>query len=387
MLTKKSLHPPLFSRNPTPSSTPPELSPTSSSSDTDSDEDMDSTASGSRPTSLAVPPGAFCAMRPTLDEVLANTAPPPYTLSAFMAYLSQNHCLETLEFTLEANRYRDTYVSFSHQLTNHPPPPFAPDGPESQHLRMLWQRLLAAYVLPGAPREVNLTSEVRDELLRHTDASCAPPPETLDSAVKRVHELMEESIFLPFLNSHSAAAQVVPLSEPLFGSDEGIMPLSSAHHHYHPHNNNNNNNNHYQDEGATPRVRSRRRLSPQASTRDLGSFLSGSSGSHSGRSNFSLSAVTSIGKSSSGSRTPGGGPGESASPILTDDTGSLGSGASVGEPMTPPTTPPSNEPFMSLAHSPKTRTENPWKKMGMKLGFKKRSNGGNSTSRDSRFEE
>jgi Asp-tRNA(Asn)/Glu-tRNA(Gln) amidotransferase A subunit family amidase len=28
--------------------------------------------------------------------------------------------------------------------------------------------------------------------------------------------------------------------------------------------------------------------------------------------------------------------------------------------------------------SPRLRTENPWKKMGMKLGFKKRSTGGSS---------
>jgi hypothetical protein len=64
-------------------------------------------------------------MRPTLDEVLANTAPAPYTLSAFMAYLSQNHCLETLEFTLDAKRYREAYEDLSRQLGQFP---IAADG-------------------------------------------------------------------------------------------------------------------------------------------------------------------------------------------------------------------------------------------------------------------
>src|SRR6202161_3516522 len=57
--------------------------------------------SSSRPLSLSIPTGPYCPRRPTLQEVLSNTAPPPWTISAFTAYLSQNHCLETLELTIE----------------------------------------------------------------------------------------------------------------------------------------------------------------------------------------------------------------------------------------------------------------------------------------------
>ncbi|KAJ5385261.1 Regulator of G protein signaling superfamily [Penicillium concentricum] len=165
MLKKKTLAPSLFFRNHTPTATP-ELSPTSS--DSDSEEDMES--SGSRPVSLAISSGAF-SMRPTLDEVLANIAPPPYTLSAFMAYLSQNHCLETLEFTMEANRYRDSYYALAERLGH---AAMESECPETQHLRMLWKRLLAAYIFPGSPREINLSSEVRDALLQYKNVS-APP--------------------------------------------------------------------------------------------------------------------------------------------------------------------------------------------------------------------
>ncbi|KNG79956.1 regulator of G protein signaling domain protein RgsD [Aspergillus nomiae NRRL 13137] len=353
MLKKKTLYPPLHFWHSTPTSTP-ELSPTSSSSDSESDEDMD--LSGSRPLSLTVPAGAFCPMRPTLDEVLANTAPAPYTLSAFMAYLSQNHCLETLEFTLEAKRYRETYDTLSQQLSEYP---IVSDCPESQHLRMLWQRLLTAYIIPGSPREINVSSEVRDDILRQANSTIPPLPETLSAAVKLVHELMEESIFLPFLNAHSASAQVVPLGEPLFPQEDEVTVVSGP----------------SLDEHAMKRARSKgRRLSPRSS-KDFGSPTYSS-----GRSNFSLSAMTSMGKSSHrhSSHTSSGSGDCSAG--LTDDSGSLQS-LSAGEPMTPPTTPPSSDAHgLHLAHSPKQRTDNPWKKMGMKLGFKKRSNTGSSGS-------
>ncbi|KFY57138.1 hypothetical protein V496_06528 [Pseudogymnoascus sp. VKM F-4515 (FW-2607)] len=63
----------------------------------------------SRPLSVAIPAKQYCPRRPTLREVLANSAPPPWTLSAFTVYLSQNHCLETLEFTMDATLYRKHY--------------------------------------------------------------------------------------------------------------------------------------------------------------------------------------------------------------------------------------------------------------------------------------
>lgn len=340
MLKKKTLAPSFLFRNTTPTTTP-ELSPTSS--DSDSEEDMDS--AGSRPVSLV---GAF-SMRPTLDEVLANVAPPPYTLSAFMAYLSQNHCLETLEFTMEANRYRESYYALIDRLG---PNALAADSPESQHMRMLWQRLLTAYIFPGSPREINLSSEVRDALLQYTNVTAPPLPETLDSAVKRIHDLMEESIFLPFINSHTTSPSMMP-SEPLMTPDD-ILSLSSS----------------TLDEHPMKRVRSRvsKRISPQSSLKDLPAT------GHS-RSTMSLGAVHAIGKRTSGALLSS--SAESAS--LTDDS-SPQSSPTVEEPMTPPSTPPASEPHLPI-QSPKLRTENPWKKMGMKLGFKKRSTTG-SGARD-----
>ena len=146
------------------------------------------------------PAGPYCFKQPTLTEVLSNKAPPPYSLSAFMAYLSQNHCLETLEFTMDANRYRKHY----HALN--PPAAQAVASPKDcAYVRRLWRRLLDAYIVPNGPREVNLPCSIRDQILAIPNQRAPPPPECLDSAVDIVHELMRESVLVPFLSKCQAA--------------------------------------------------------------------------------------------------------------------------------------------------------------------------------------
>lgn len=89
--------------------------------------------------------------KPNLAEILANNAPPPYTLSSFMAFLSQNHCLENLEFTMDASRYRKHY---SKMVNRHPGTPISPLSDECGYVLMLWRRLIDAYIRESGPREV-----------------------------------------------------------------------------------------------------------------------------------------------------------------------------------------------------------------------------------------
>ncbi|PBP21702.1 hypothetical protein BUE80_DR007604 [Diplocarpon rosae] len=120
----------------------------------------------SRPLSLAIPTRPYYPRRPTLQEVLSNTAPPPWTLAAFMQYLSQNHCLETLEFTMDAKRYekhyRDMVDGDSH----------TPISPQSTEFRI-------------------------------------------------IYELMEESVLVPFLNSVAPSRSADAFSSP-WTSDESV---------------------------------------------------------------------------------------------------------------------------------------------------------------------
>ncbi|WPG98275.1 Hypothetical protein R9X50_00106300 [Acrodontium crateriforme] len=158
----------------------------------------------SRPMSVILPrtqgiSGPYCARRPTLKEILANTSVAPWTLAAFMAYLSNNHCLETLEFTMDAGRYRKHYQKMMARAGSNGTPP----SKDREYVQALWQRLVDAYIRPSGSREVNLPSQVRDPILHVQPATLPPAPETLDAAVTKIYELMEESVLVPFLNSAS----------------------------------------------------------------------------------------------------------------------------------------------------------------------------------------
>src|SRR5262249_6672508 len=125
-------------------------------------------------------------------------APPPYTLAAYTAFLSQQHCLETLEFTTEAKKYTEKYYEASANLAGMP---LSNETEEGSDLIQDWTRLLDIYIRPGAPREINLPAEERDALV-HRGYDLRPPlPDSLDAAVKRMYDLMSDSIFIPFCNS------------------------------------------------------------------------------------------------------------------------------------------------------------------------------------------
>jgi hypothetical protein len=321
----------------------------------------------SRPLSLAIPPGPYCPRRPTLSEVLLNSAPPPWTLSAFMAYLSQNHCLETLEFTMDATRYKNHYQTV---FGRDPHTPLTPTPQDCEYVRMLWQKLLDAYIAPNGPREVNLPSTVRDQLMSLPNDYAPPHPSELDQAVKIIYELMDESVLVPFLNSVAPATSRGTETSP-WASTESVVDASMAE---------------SLDERSLSSTRSRTRK--DRSPPLTGDSISQSYSGHSQRLSQQSHLSTAFGRATSGrlSTYLSGSSGVSAEgpDSLTDDTDS----PSSMEPMTPPTTPPTSDTGFA-SDSPGTsphssRGEGSWKKMGAKLGFKKsRSAHGSSSSTSS----
>lgn len=140
-------------------------------------------------------PSTMASCPPTLTDILLDVSPPPWTLSAFMAYLSQNHCMETLEFTLDSQRY----AAFHNQLS------FEESASQrsSAAARVCewWDKLMQVYIVPCAPREVNLPAQVRDRLLNLPSGPYPPHPDELDEAGRIIYELMNDSLLVPFLQS------------------------------------------------------------------------------------------------------------------------------------------------------------------------------------------
>ncbi|GAP92204.2 putative regulator of g-protein signaling [Rosellinia necatrix] len=296
-----------FSRESTPSSSDLE--------DWDAETVMDSS---SRPTSWAIPrTGSPFLNPPTLDDILSNTAPHPWTLAAFMAYLSQNHCLETLEFIMDAARYRATHMQMTQGHTY-----LGVD-----HICELWEKIIRAYILPGAPREVNIPAPVRDRLLGLRYTSSTPPdPVELDEATGIVRELMTDSVLVPFLES------VVPVTVEAQFEEE----MKARH------------------ERARLRIPKDVGTSEDSAQSPIATILP----------LFGKGRVVS--RSNSGSS-------DSHDVEMTDDSSSPTS-TPTSEPMTPPTTPPTSD--FSFNASPKALQRalsgTSWKKVGAKLGLGRR---------------
>jgi hypothetical protein len=354
-----------------------EISPRCSSvlSDWDADDEgfMSSGDLPSRPLSLSIPTGPYCPRRPTLPEVLSNTASPPWTLGAFTAYLSQNHCLETLEFTMDATRYSEHY----HKMVGcDPHTPLSPTTQDCEYVRMLWVKLLDAYIAPNAPREINLPSNVRNRLMSLPHAFSPPDPAELEPAVKIIYELMDESVLVPFLNSVAPTRPLESLNSPWM-SNESMMDTYMAG---------------SLDERSLSPARTRRDEDHSAGSTDATSqSFTGPSPRHSHHSHL----TTALGRTAS-SRLSAYLSGSSAASVaeapdtLTDDsTDSPSPSGSALEPMTPPNTPPTSDTgFSGTSHRTVRAAEgNSWKKMSAKLGWKKAGRGSGSSSGSSRYRE
>lgn len=318
------------------------------SSDSDH-SDSDSTMAQSRPSSMAIPP-------PSLRDILSNTAPPPYTFGAFLAFLSHNHCLETLEFTLGADQYRKAYNDI--MLGRCRP---TPDG--LHQLRSMWEKLMNAYIRPNSSHEVNLPAHVRDRLVQLSCAEQPPFPSELDQAVAYTYDLMEGSILGPFLES------LAPTPSPSPAPTQPTSSHSTTHSHPHSHSHSHSlshSRSYWKDLVHDPR-RTHGGASPppqhdgQQSNRS--SKASGLLPLHT----FGWQSETSSRSASSSTVAD--------SPIdgFTDDSSS--GYPSGNEPMTPPTTPPSADWTFGTSPSGISRAMHAsgWKKMGAKLGLGKKS--------------
>jgi hypothetical protein len=348
---------------------------------------------------------AYQPRRPTLAEILSNTAPPPWTLSAFMAFLSQNHCLETLEFTMDASRYQRQYEDL------------LPEEPETsakacEYVQMLWRRLLDAYIVPNGPREVNLPCDVRDRLLSLANDTRPPPPRSLEAAVKIIYDLMAESVLVPFLNSLSPSSlpptprattwSLAPRAQSPLTADQAQTKQQSSRRLHNPFNFSQSRSKtrqqqqqqqHGSDEDEDDAVvddngeddnddtlvgnmelnwpiRSSSRIdsSPTPSLEGLSSSMSSVGSGSGGRRTRGPRVNLSLGIGRSSKTSSASNASTTSGDHLTDDSASPSSPGH--EPVTPPTTPPTSD---AGASSPRLRTDRTWRKMTDRLGWRKKS--------------
>ena len=307
--------------------------------------------------------------RPNLAQILADEAQSPWTLDAFTAYAGRNLCLENIEFIQDSRRYKAAYYTVMGEIQNEEtatPNAARPainrmNSAQVEKLRELWTRLIINYIAPSSPKEINLTANIRAGLLPHNKQLMPPTPESLDPAIKKIEELIEDSILFSFLNEvqasvhnstyqPSVASQERLALETNFSQPIEKSPNASSVHEVFSSST---------DPVAPFSAFTPNRPSPRTS--QLGGLPPGifPPGSHKGS---AASATNSIAPLGSGAA--------SIAPTLSEDSGSVGSPVvSQHEQRTPPRTPPSHE--NENKKSPKNNDR--WKRMSQRFGFHKKS--------------
>lgn len=138
-----------------------------------------------------------------LVRVISDPSAHPCALNKLTAYLSTNHCLETLQFIQDASRYRACYA----ETVRGGRIPWSSSGPDYDNLQTIWEDLLSTYIVRNGNREVNLPSGARDYLLKLRHPDFIPHPSVLDDAIKASYELIEDSLLPGFLNSDRSLDQ------------------------------------------------------------------------------------------------------------------------------------------------------------------------------------
>ncbi|KAJ3183146.1 hypothetical protein HK101_009875 [Irineochytrium annulatum] len=94
----------------------------------------------------------------TLDAILADRAPPPYSREAFLSFLRERHANEGADFILAVERYGRLYYS-----QNAPSSITATSGPPE--LLLLLTQIIDTHLNPASPSEVNLPASMTQPLL------------------------------------------------------------------------------------------------------------------------------------------------------------------------------------------------------------------------------
>jgi len=287
--------------------------------------------------------------RPTLDDILADRSPPPWTFKAFDRYCQHNLCSENLHFVLDAGLYTKVYKEWREE--------FPEDGeeaaadPRMAQLMGIWKRLMRDYITRNAPKEINLPASVRDQLAHIPEAEVPPDAKVLRLSVEKVRELMEESILLSFLNDKL----------PQTHSDENLNLRVGG-----------------QERPSAADLRSRSSGAHLQSTNSpsAASIQAAASGRSSGgggqhkRSASNTAAPASI-------YTPNNGRPMSLFSVKEDKASGLDGGpaSNTSSVMTPPGTPQQRRlsPWSNSSGAPKEVSA--WKKLGSKLGLKKKPSG------------
>ncbi|CAG8499328.1 10071_t:CDS:1, partial [Scutellospora calospora] len=158
--------------------------------------------------------------KPSLVDVLNNETSYPYSFDDFATFLDQTYCVENLEFWLAVRSYKYSSYNFYNSSSTSPDlltpnsstlsllssdvlyddAPLRGDAPaHSDFLKQKLFEIITTFILPNSPKEINIESSVREDLLTNVFSYNNYDPSILDVASNQVFELMHGSCFAQFL--------------------------------------------------------------------------------------------------------------------------------------------------------------------------------------------
>lgn len=293
--------------------------------------------------------------RPNLSQILADQAPAPWTLEAFTAFAERNMCLENIEFIQDAERYRQAYSAVTdrdkHRSRSVGSRDDAPalsrmDSAQTETLKEMWTRIMLLYIAASSPKELNLSSNIRAQLIPHNKSPVPPSPHLLDPAVNKIYELIEDSILFSFLNEVNMSYQPSVSSRDDLGLDATAADRTA-----HP-------------AAEITEHQSASLPASAAKSPKLGAFSFSKTRSKTGSSSSKHGSTTSRPPSIAAVSSAEDAGSAVLSPATSRDAG--------GSP--PPRTPPPNvsDPSDSKKLSPKPRKDASWKRMSARFGFSRK---------------
>lgn len=311
--------------------------------------------------------GLMNSKRPSLEEILADRSPDPWTLQAFSTYCARNMCAENLNFIIDTRIFVRNYSLWR---ADHPDDtPDSASDVRSFQLNGMWKRILREYITPNGLQEINLSATIRDKLLSIPENKVPPDPAVLQPAIRSIRALMEDSILLSFLNEklpqttspHSPTEEVAEYLEHRHSSSADRQSLNK-----------------YSSKSSASQIPPptiNLPLSPPATTNVVANLFHKRPATHNQTTTntsarqkaFPPTKTESYGSSSSNPYSEHGTDDTSAISMSSASTHTHGS-------TTPPTT-PGNIPHRERRPSPWSRNDVSWKKISSKLGLKKKASG------------
>ncbi|OBZ81527.1 hypothetical protein A0J61_10424 [Choanephora cucurbitarum] len=139
----------------------------------------------------------------TLEVVLSNQAPSPFSLKDFSDYLKSTYCCENLLFYQATVKYKTLcnlyFGDNSFDLSDRSAQRLS--NQNQLHFEMLkreFDHILREFVFNDAPQEINIPFEIRHQLLHLYQTQRLYHPNLLSPASNAVVELLRVNAFIPF---------------------------------------------------------------------------------------------------------------------------------------------------------------------------------------------